>query len=99
MKRQTARRRNRSPRRHKSPSIASSPATDVAPRAASTAPSGGPLPATLATSGRPGRKAQSLLLGLVLLAATVLAYQPVWHAGFIWDDDAYVTRNQLLTAP
>jgi protein O-mannosyl-transferase len=35
----------------------------------------------------------------VLVAATVLAYQPVWHAGFIWDDDYYVTGNKLLTAP
>ena len=28
-----------------------------------------------------------------------MAYQPVWHAGFIWDDDQYVTQNPLLTAP
>jgi tetratricopeptide (TPR) repeat protein len=39
------------------------------------------------------------LLGLLLVAATVLAYQPVWQAGFIWDDDEYVTNNPLLTAP
>ncbi len=26
-----------------------------------------------------------------------LAYQPAWHAGFIWDDDFYVTHNPLLT--
>ncbi len=39
-------------------------------------------------------------LGAVLLAlATILAYQPVWHGGFIWDDDVYVTNNPLLTAP
>jgi Tfp pilus assembly protein PilF len=30
---------------------------------------------------------------------TLLAYEPVWHAGFIWDDDIYVTGNPLLTAP
>jgi len=36
---------------------------------------------------------------LLLVAATLLAYQPVWHAGFIWDDDVYVTGNPLLTAP
>ena len=36
-------------------------------------------------------------LGLVLLI--VLAYQPIWHGGFIWDDDVYVIRNKLLTAP
>jgi len=31
------------------------------------------------------------LPALILIAATLIAYQPVWHAGFIWDDDAYVT--------
>src|SRR5438552_3648649 len=40
-----------------------------------------------------------ILLALLLAALTVLAYQPVWHAGFIWDDDMYVTENELLTAP
>ncbi len=38
-------------------------------------------------------------LGLLLFIATILAYQPAWHAGYIWDDDAYVTLNPLLTAP
>lgn len=39
------------------------------------------------------------LLGLLLVAATVIAYRPAWNAGFVWDDDAYVTENRLLTAP
>jgi len=39
------------------------------------------------------------LLGLLLVAAVIFAYQPAWHAGFIWDDDKYVTQNDLLTAP
>ncbi|MFT3868887.1 MAG: tetratricopeptide repeat protein [Nibricoccus sp.] len=39
------------------------------------------------------------LLGLVLVAMVVLAYQPAWTAGFIWDDDDYVTNNPLLSAP
>jgi hypothetical protein len=39
------------------------------------------------------------LLGLLLVVATLLAYQPAWQAGFIWDDDEYVTDNPLLTAP
>ena len=42
---------------------------------------------------------QAWLLGLLLVAATLLAYQPAWHAGFIWGDDEYVTDNPLLTAP
>lgn len=36
---------------------------------------------------------------LLLVTAIVLACQPVWKAGFIWDDDEYVTKNPLLTAP
>lgn len=39
------------------------------------------------------------LWGLLLFVATVIVYLPAWHAGFIWDDDAYVTGNPLLTAP
>ena len=39
------------------------------------------------------------LLGLLLVVATVMAYQPAWNAGFIWDDDDYVTHNPLVTAP
>ncbi|MGA3269102.1 MAG: tetratricopeptide repeat protein [Verrucomicrobiota bacterium] len=36
------------------------------------------------------------LAGFALAAITLLAYLPVWHAGFIWDDDAYVTQNATL---
>jgi len=39
------------------------------------------------------------LLALVLLIVTIVAYQPVWHAGFIWDDDALVTNNSVLRSP
>ena len=39
------------------------------------------------------------LRALLLVAAILMAYQPVWHAGFIWDDNNYVTANPLLTAP
>jgi hypothetical protein len=35
-------------------------------------------------------------LGFLLFAATILAYQPAWHAGYIWDDDVYVTNNLTL---
>jgi Flp pilus assembly protein TadD len=34
-----------------------------------------------------------------LVNVTFAAYQPVWHAGYIWDDAAYVSENRLLTAP
>ena len=32
-------------------------------------------------------------LAAAILFLTILAYQPVWHAGFVWDDDAHVTEN------
>ena len=35
------------------------------------------------------------LLGLLLMAATLIAYQPVWHAGFIWDDNKHITLPGL----
>ncbi len=38
------------------------------------------------------------LLGGLLVAAVVFAYQHAWSAGYIWDDDMYVTNNPLLTA-
>src|SRR5213083_494673 len=40
-----------------------------------------------------------LILALLLVVTAILAYQPAWHGGFIWDDDAYITNNELLTAP
>ena len=45
---------------------------------------------------------ERLLLGLgalVIVVATVVAYWPVFSAGLIWDDDAYVTRNPMLKEP
>jgi tetratricopeptide (TPR) repeat protein len=38
-------------------------------------------------------------LGLLLTVVTVVAYLPALRGGFIWDDDAYVTQNVMLTAP
>jgi protein O-mannosyl-transferase len=49
------------------------------------------------TPEQPSRwRDNSWLFCVFLLAATFLAYQPVWHAGFIWDDDQYVTGNTTL---
>jgi tetratricopeptide (TPR) repeat protein len=36
------------------------------------------------------------LLAAAIIFLTLLAYQPVWHAGFIWDDEAHVTGNTTL---
>ena len=39
------------------------------------------------------------LLALILVVVTFVAYQPAWHAGFIWDDDDHLTANPAMTAP
>ncbi|MGP8239195.1 MAG: hypothetical protein ACLQVW_27805 [Limisphaerales bacterium] len=49
--------------------------------------------------GSRGREARPWLLALALVVVTLAAYRPAWNAGFIWDDDKYVTQNPLLTAP
>jgi tetratricopeptide (TPR) repeat protein len=36
------------------------------------------------------------LWGLLLFGAVIIAYQPVWHAGFIWDDDTFLFNNPLI---
>src|SRR5678815_1994823 len=42
---------------------------------------------------------RGLLFGVILAAVTIFAYQPAWNGGFLWDDDVYITNNELLTAP
>ena len=39
------------------------------------------------------------LFAMVLVLATIFAYRPAWNGSFVWDDDFYVTKNSLLTAP
>lgn len=39
--------------------------------------------------------ANGWLLGLLLVMATVLAYQPAWNGKPIWDDDGHMTRPEL----
>ncbi len=57
-------------------------------------PTAAPSPATAAYfANRPW------LLALFLVIAAFAAYQPVWRAGFIWDDDDYVTHNPALRSP
>jgi tetratricopeptide (TPR) repeat protein len=35
----------------------------------------------------------------LLLACTALSYLPLLHAGYVWDDDAFVYKNPVLTEP
>ena len=44
-------------------------------------------------------RGRGLIFAVVLAAVTIFAYRPAWHGGFLWDDDAYVINNELLTAP
>ena len=37
--------------------------------------------------GPPSGFHRDWLWGLILILFVILAYTPVWHAGFIWDDD------------
>lgn len=42
---------------------------------------------------------RALLAGLAIVALVVAAYARVWHAGFIWDDDAHLTKNVCIVGP
>ena len=57
--------------------------------------------ATEAASNGPGEPAlkRAWLIGALLVAATVIAYLPVWRAGFIWDDDTFLLQNPLIQRP
>jgi tetratricopeptide (TPR) repeat protein len=47
----------------------------------------------------PAPRERFWLFAIILVTATILVYRPAWSGGFIWDDDAYITKNPLLTAP
>jgi tetratricopeptide (TPR) repeat protein len=40
-----------------------------------------------------------LLPAAILMLVTLVAYAPVWRAGFIWDDDVLLTGNPAVQAP
>jgi tetratricopeptide (TPR) repeat protein len=44
-------------------------------------------------------RSRACFFALLLAVVTILAYRPAWNGGFIWDDDYYVTNNDLLIAP
>lgn len=46
--------------------------------------------------GRLGPYRSFAVMAFILLTATVFAYLPALKAGFIWDDDDYVTHNPVL---
>jgi tetratricopeptide (TPR) repeat protein len=48
-----------------------------------------------AAARKAGAAAPAWLLLAALLAATFAAYQPAWHGGLLWDDEAHATRPEL----
>ncbi len=55
-------------------------------------------PGTGASSQQPAWRS-GWLWGLLLVVTVFIAYQRVRHAGFIWDDDAHLTRNPCIVGP
>jgi predicted negative regulator of RcsB-dependent stress response len=49
--------------------------------------------------GRASLIKRDWLGGLLLILAVILVYQPVWSAGFIWDDDLMLTANPCIAGP
>src|ERR1700756_5369362 len=50
-------------------------------------------------AGRLFSSRRPFIFALVLAAVTIFVYRPAWNGGFLWDDDVYITNNELLTAP
>jgi len=46
--------------------------------------------------GIPRFRKNEWIFCLFLVLAVIVAYQPAWHAGFVWDDNKYVTDNGTL---
>jgi tetratricopeptide (TPR) repeat protein len=44
------------------------------------------------------RRTRACVFGLLLAAITIFVYRPAWNGGFLWDDDDYIIKNDLLTA-
>src|SRR5881296_231737 len=44
-------------------------------------------------------RGRACFFGLLLAVVTIFAYRPAWNGGLLWDDDVYITNNELLTAP
>jgi tetratricopeptide (TPR) repeat protein len=45
------------------------------------------------------RRSRACIFAVVLAAVTIFVYRPAWSGGFLWDDDVYITNNELLTVP
>ena len=57
---------------------------------------------TTANAGVPGSPSwfrRDWFWGLILILFVIVAYAPIWHAGFIWDDDIILTANPCIVGP
>jgi len=50
-------------------------------------------------AGKPAWLSRDWAWGLVLVVMVIVAYFPVWRAGFVWDDDFMVTANSCVVGP
>jgi hypothetical protein len=58
----------------------------------------GPLPAAAAPQGPRLFAWDGRWAGALLVVVTLVAYLPVLRAGFVWDDDTFLTQNPLIKA-
>src|SRR5262245_10648359 len=58
-----------------------------------------PRPPAAAAAITPNTRRQVLLATLGVLALALWAYGPALHAGWIWDDDLFITINASVKAP
>jgi tetratricopeptide (TPR) repeat protein len=55
--------------------------------------------AAVATPPIPSFALRGWLFVVFLFGTTLIAYLPVWHAGFVWDDDYWLAANPLTKDP
>ncbi|MBV8279385.1 MAG: tetratricopeptide repeat protein, partial [Verrucomicrobia bacterium] len=55
--------------------------------------------ASVGVQGPPSWSRRDWLWGLILILLVIVAYTPVWRAGFVWDDDAILTANPCIVGP
>src|SRR5271165_317737 len=53
----------------------------------------------LDVQGPPSWFRHDWLWGLLLILSVILAYTPVWKAGFIWDDEVNLANNPCIAGP
>src|SRR4029450_12372085 len=44
-------------------------------------------------------RSRACIFAGVLAAVTIFVYRPAWSGEFFWDDDVFITNNEMLTVP